>query len=188
MSWGKGLAGLALGGMLAACSTLPAERGAPEPFDLLGRVLVNYDGRSFSSNLRWQHDAEHDELSLMTPTGQTLAHLVDGADGATLTAADKNVYRARSAESLIRSGLGWEMPVTRLQYWVRGRIAPGAPPSAIERDDQQRISTLTQDGWRIVYQYYPPEESGGLPRRLELSNGTHEIRLVIDSWRPAEAP
>jgi outer membrane lipoprotein LolB len=188
MSWGRGLAGLALGAVLTACSTVPSGQRAGEPFDLVGRVLVNYDGRSFSSNLRWQHGPEADELWLMTPTGQTLAHLLDAADGATLTTADRNVYRAGSAESLIRRGLGWELPLTRLQYWVRGQIAAGSAAAAIERDDRQRLAKLTQDGWQVAYQY-PPEESNGLPRRLDLSNGAHEIRLVIDGWRgPAEAP
>ena len=173
---------------VAGCATLAPDAGGPgersaTPFDLSGRVLVTYDGRAFSSGLRWQHGPGRDEIWLLTPIGQTLAHIVNEADGATLTAADQRQYRAASADSLTRQALGWELPLARLQYWVRGEIAPGSTPGTIERDGNQRLIRLEQHGWRIVFANYPPEEHEGLPRRLDLARDAHEIRLVIDAWR-----
>lgn len=61
--------------LLGACAALAPRDAGPraEPFDVLGRVLVSHDGRSFSSSVRWQHGATFDELWLMTPTGQALS-------------------------------------------------------------------------------------------------------------------
>ena len=183
--------GVLLALLLPACAALAPERRAdipPEaPFDLLGRVLVSYGGRAFSSNVRWQHTAESDEIWLMSPVGQTLAHIVYDADGAILTAADQQKYRASSVESLTRQALGWELPLARLQYWVRGKLVPGSAPDAVERDALQRLAALTQDGWRMAFVNYPPEQHGGLPRRLDLAGASQEIRLVIDDWR-SETP
>ena len=165
----------------------PFESGIPAapttPFDLSGRVLVRYDGRAFSSGLRWEHAPGRDEIWLLSPVGSALAHIVDDGDGAILTAADERQYRAASVENLTRQALGWELPVARLKYWLRGEVAPGSPPDAIVRGDDQRITQLEQAGWRIALTYYPAQEYGGLPRRLELVRGSHEIRLVIDTWR-----
>lgn len=179
----------------AACATLSPEEAPPaapalEPFDLSGRVLVSHDGRAFSSGLRWQHLQGGDELWLLTPVGQALAHIVTGADGATFTGADRKQYRGASVERLTREALGWELPLTRLQYWVRGEIVPGSTAEGIERDADQRLIRLAQDGWRITIVRYPPGEHDGLPRRLELARGSNEmIRLVIDGWRrDASAP
>lgn len=174
------------GALLAACAALapaPEVPRTPVRFDLLGRVAVNYDGRAFSSNVRWQHAPERDEIWLLTPTGQTLAYIVDDAGGATLTGADQKQYRANNVESLTRQALGWELPLARLGYWVRGEAAPGAAPAVTGRDERSRLTALTQDGWRIAFVHYPPGEQGGLPRRLDLASGAHEIRLVIDGWR-----
>jgi outer membrane lipoprotein LolB len=173
---------------VAACAALAPDSRmttavSTTPFDLSGRVLVSYDGRAFSSGVRWQHAAQRDEIWLLSPVGQTLAYIVGDADGATLTGADQKQYRAASVESLTRQALGWELPLTRLQHWVQGKAAPGSEPGGVERDGNQRLTALTQDGWHIVFVNHPPEEQGGLPRRLNLLSGSQEIRLVIDGWR-----
>jgi outer membrane lipoprotein LolB len=184
----KGAAALAAGVALAGCAGLaPVERSAP-PFDLIGRVAVAYDGRAFSSGVRWRHEQERDEIWLLAPSGQTLAHISAGAGGATLTVADRSQYRAGDVESLTRRALGWELPLARLAWWVRGEIAPGSAPQRLERDASERIALLVQDGWRIAFTHAPDAQRGGLPRRLDLSGAGQEIRLLIDAWHLEAAP
>ncbi len=174
---------------LGGCASVPTAPGVPRaaPFEVLGRVLVSYDGRAFTANVRWLHARDSDELWLMTPTGQALAHLLQDDEGAVLTGADQTQYRAARVEGLTRRALGWELPMTRLQYWVRAAPAPVTPPDSPaevgERDAEGRIRQLTQDGWRIRYEHYPPAQNAGLPRRLELTGATQAMRLVIDTWR-----
>jgi outer membrane lipoprotein LolB len=184
----RALAAAAAFALLGACAALgpaPAPRAAP--FDLLGRVLVSYDGRAFASNLRWRHGAADDEIWLLTPAGQALVHIVDAPGGAVLTGADGQQLRAGSVEALTRRALGWELPLARLQYWVRGRPAPEPAPQAQQRDADGRLALLAQDGWRIAYTHHAPDRHGGLPRRLELDGGGQQIRLVIDDWRAGTA-
>lgn len=172
--------------VLAGCAALePAPPPSPPApaFELIGRVAVSYDGRAFTSGVRWQHTPERDELWLLTPAGQALAHIVGDADGATFTGSDRSQHRAGDIGSLIRRALGWEMPVTRLAWWVQGALAPGAVVQAVERDAHGRLAVLAQDGWRIAYAYEPAEERDGALRRLVLADGSTEVRLVIDGWR-----
>ena len=176
---------------LAGCALLaPAPPPPPAPaFDLIGRVAVSYDGRAFSSGMRWQHTLERDELWLLTPAGQALAHIEGDAGGAVFTGADRSQHRASDIASLIRNALGWEMPVTHLAWWVQGQLAPGAVVQAVERDGLGRLALLAQDGWRIAYVYDSQDERASRLRRLELMGESHVIRLVIDGWRrAAEAP
>jgi outer membrane lipoprotein LolB len=159
----------------------PAERA--RAFDLVGRVAVNYEGRAFSAGVRWEHTAERDEVWLLTPVGQALAHIVGDAQGATYTGADRSRHTAGDIGSLTRRALGWELPVENLSWWVQGAIAPTAVIQHVERDEQGRLVTLGQEGWRIAYSHYPPAEYDGRPRRLDIANGAQEIRFIIDSWR-----
>ena len=110
-------------------------------------------------------------------------------EGATVTGADHKRYHGADVEALTRQALGWELPVTRLQYWVRGEAAPGSVPQDVERDAEARISALRQDEWRIKLERYPADQHAGLPRRVDLDRGGNQsIRLVIDAWRGEAAP
>jgi outer membrane lipoprotein LolB len=187
----KSCAALAAAAAVTGCALLtPSPPPPPAPaFDLVGRVAVAYDGRVFTSGVRWRHTAERDELWLLTPAGQALAHIVGDAGGALFTGADRSEYRAADIASLIRRALGWEMPVTRLAWWVQGQPAPGAVVQGVERDAHGRLAVLAQEGWRIAYVYDSQDAPDGRLRRLELAGEAQEIRLVIDAWRrEAESP
>ena len=181
----KPCAVLAAAAVLGGCALLaPSPPPPPAPaFDLVGRVAVTHDGRSFTSGVRWQHTAARDELWLLTPAGQALAHIVGDAGGAVFTGADRKEYRAADVASLIRRALGWEMPVTHLAWWLQGQLAPGAVIQTVERDAHGRLAVLEQDGWRIAYVYESQGTPDGRLRRLDLIGEAHVIRLVIDGWR-----
>jgi outer membrane lipoprotein LolB len=170
---------------VVACATAPLAPRDRHPFDLLGRVFVTYSGGAVTSNVRWEHAPDRDEIWLMTPTGQTLAHVVDTAAGATLTRADQQQFRASSVEALTRRALGWTLPLSPLQYWVRGMPAPGSTPEAPERDKQNRLLSFNQNGWRVSLIYHEAGELAGKVRRVDLKDGANEIRFVVDNWRDA---
>ena len=171
--------------LCAGCVAFTAGEALPPaaPFDILGRVLASNDGRAFTAGFRWRHAAAEDEIWLMSPTGTTLAHIVADAEGATLTAADQQEYRASSVESLTRRALGWPLPLVQLQYWIHGEVVPGGAIVAIVRDGNGRLSLLEQEGWSIRYVY--PDAAGDLqrPRRLDLAQEGQRIRMVIDERR-----
>ncbi len=175
------VAALTLGGCASVQPVPNAARAAP--FEVLGRVLVHHQGNAMSANVRWLHAADADELWLMTPTGQAFAHIREDAAGAVLTSADQRQYRADRVEALTKQGLGWELPMARLQYWIRGAPVPNTPSEVAERDAAGKIKQLAQDGWKISYDYYAAAENDGLPRRMEVVGATQTLRLVIDTWR-----
>lgn len=186
----RALAAIAAAMLFAGCAALAPQADIPvaAPFDVLGRMLASGDGRAFSSNVRWRHGVEDEEIWLMSPVGQTLAHIVADSSGATLTAADSQVYSARTVEGLTENALGWALPLTRLQHWIRGSIVPGGVIAAVDRDAHGRLSVLGQDGWTVRYTYGVDTVGGPqLPRRIDLVRGGQQIRLVIDDWRVGDA-
>jgi outer membrane lipoprotein LolB len=185
----RGLApAIVLAAVCAACAPLRLAERDPRPFDLLGRVLVAYESSALTANVRWHHTAETDEIWLMTPTGQTLAHILDSREGAVLTRADQQQYRAMSVEGLTRQVLGWPLPLAALQYWVRGMPVPEAPVAGAARDPADRLVSLAQLGWQVTFSYPEDEAGRRLPRRIDLREGGNEIRFVIDTWREAATP
>lgn len=170
--------------LCAGCAMLTPGANVPaaEAFDILGRVLASSEGRAFSANFRWRHAAADNEIWLMSPVGQTLAHIAADSGAATLTTADQQEYRALSVEGLTRQALGWPLPLAQLQHWIRGGTVPDRAVAAVSRDARGRLSSLEQEGWSIRY-IWPETGDGLLPRQLELTQGGQRIRMVIDEWR-----
>jgi outer membrane lipoprotein LolB len=164
---------------LAACALPP--RTAPEPspgFTLNARVVVKGRDSAFASGLRWVASEREDELWLNTPLGQTLAYLKRDGGGATATTADQTQYRAGSLESLMRSALGWELPVAGLRYWVLGRAASTPAPTEAARDARGRLTVLVQDGWRVSFEY---DGEALQPLRVQGTRAGAEFRLAVDT-------
>lgn len=184
----RGVAAVFVAIVLSACAAVPLAPRDPQPFDIVGRALVTYSAGSMTANLRWEHAAAEDQIWLMTPTGQTLAYIVDSAQGATLTRSDRRQYRARSVEALTQQALGWSLPLSLLQYWVRGQPAPGSTPENVQRGPDNALRALNQNGWQVAFIYHPDGAMSGRVRTLDLSDGPNQIRLVIDTWRDAHAP
>ncbi len=147
-----------------------------------GRLAVHTQARAFSSTVRWTQRAGQDEIWLSTPLGQSVAHLMADSSGATLTTAESKQYRAASVDSLTQSALGWRLPVAPLRYWLHGSPAPWLPQSATDYDAQHRLLQLTQGEWRITFRYAAAETERVTPTRLDVSDGTVELKLVIDTF------
>lgn len=176
---------------LAGCSALepratlerPAgttAEGLPREFEISGRIAVRQDERGFSGNLRWQHRPERDEILLLTPLGQGVAHILRQPGEARLTAGEAQ-HVAPDAETLTEQLLGWRLPLSGLSWWALGSNAPGSA-SRVELDGAGRISRLTQDGWDIEYLRYVEVEGRELPKSLAARRQELEIRLSVDQW------
>ena len=76
---------------ITGCAALaPPPPVSDTPFDIVGRVAVSFDGRAFSSNLRWRHAPGRGEVWLSTPLGQTVAHIESGAAAAFALAMNRS--------------------------------------------------------------------------------------------------
>jgi outer membrane lipoprotein LolB len=130
--------------------------------------------------MRWLHDVDSDAIWLYSPLGSTIATLYSDREIATLVTSKKKTYRSADVQTLTRDVLGWDLPLNGLKYWVLGQVDPDSPATEIERDEQQRIKRLVQDGWEIEFAGYG--ESEALPSSLTLRFADLRIRLLIDRW------
>jgi outer membrane lipoprotein LolB len=163
--------------LLASCAAVPPEPLAPGSFMLAGRVAVRYGDEAASGRFTWRHSDAADELLLSTPLGQGVAEITRRGGVYTLVAANGEQQSAADPEQLTRQVLGYALPLDGLPDWVQGRPERGV--AAVTRYDGDRLVELRQRGWVIDY-------SGGderPPKRMRLTRGDLDIRLVIDEWQ-----
>jgi len=163
--------------LLASCATVPPETLPPGSFSLVGRVAVRYGDEAASGRVAWRHSHTADELVISTPLGQGVAEITRRDGVYTLVAANGERYSATDPERLTRQVLGYALPLDGLPDWVQGRPEQGV--EAVTRYDGDRLAELRQRGWLIDY-------SGGderPPKRVRVTRGDLDIRLVIDEWQ-----
>lgn len=170
--------------LLAGCTTAPVALQRPSQFDapfaFNGRVAIKQGEKRENAGLRWVHRATEDEILLLAPLGQTMARIHRDDGQATLDASGKH-YAAQDMGSLMQEVLGWQLPLSGLQYWVSALPAPGGE-SLIERAANGQVSVLRQNGWEISYTRYAATTADALPLRLKLKREDVEVLLLIDEW------
>jgi outer membrane lipoprotein LolB len=161
-----------------------AENASSADFGLIGRISVQDEEQRFSGGVRWQHAGNRgDEISLLSPLGQTMAQIVQDNEGARLTTSEQKVFFASDIEILTETVLGWRIPVAGLQYWVQGEHFP-ATVAVKHLDSEGRAVAINQDGWEIDYVRYFPTHSlhAARPKVLMLKYAALRIKLVVDDW------
>ena len=195
------LAGLAL---LAGCATQaptpesPRERGdwsaqldelkSLERWRLAGKVGLRTAQDATSANLDWYQMRYHYRMLISGPFGTGRSVLEGSPDGVTLTTGDGR-FSAETPEQLMQEQLGWSLPISALDSWVRGLPAP-IVAHEMQADEHGFPKRLRQAGWTIEYRdwTWAPELRGGLwlPRRLVMTFDDLRATLVVNQWRPLE--
>ena len=129
----------------------------------------------------WRDVSGQLTLDLTNPFGNTLARVVVLPDQATLTQTDGKTLSAASPDALIQQAIGQSIPVRYLRDWLRTPLVVLPSMRQVTSDDQGRIVSFEQNGWRAELGRF---DSVG-PRllvlsRLEGSDSVY-IRLVVDA-------
>jgi outer membrane lipoprotein LolB len=191
---------------LSACSSLPVTplttpnqsnqsnnasevRRYQDHLQLSGRLTIRYfqddKEQSISANFDWQQDPRNTEITLISPTGQIVAKIEQNASGARLQQANQAPHYAANMEALLRTQLGWSLPVTGLRDWLQGytKSADQSYLTVAPEDDAR----LEADGWQLRYASWTREQGAPHPKRIDLQRndsqaGEIAIKILIDQW------
>ena len=142
---------------------------------LSGRVNIRYDNESHTPRIRWAQQKLEYQIRLWGTfnAGNTL---IVGRPGHVTMQQNGDVFTAASPEDLILQQLGYELPVSFLEYWIKGIPAPNTPAD-LTFNELNQLTHLSQFGWSVSYT--DPRQYGAisLPRRVELTRSQNDIRL-----------
>lgn len=146
-----------------------------DSWELRGRVNVRYDKESHTPSINWlqQNMEYHIRLWGTLNAGSTL--IVGSPDHVTLE-NDGKTTSAASPEELILQQLGYELPVSQLQYWIKGLPAPDSD-AQLSFNELKQLSGIEQAGWTISLSDMRQYGSISLPRRVDLTRPRNDIRL-----------
>ena len=155
-------------------------------WDIQARAAIQLEGEAYNLGIRWRYRSDRSLLLLQAPFGQGVIQIESDAAGFhRLSLPDGRSLVDSSPEALLEQVIGWSIPVSGLEHWVRGLPRPD---SEFKRriDDQGLPRRIEQDQWSIDYlDYFEPDDPPWLPRRIQLEFEQISMRLVIDQWQQA---
>jgi outer membrane lipoprotein LolB len=183
--------------MLASCRTVPVHHEVPvaaqtwearrpqlqarDKFELKGRVAVATGNDGFNARLRWTQDGKQTHMSLDGPLGAGGVQVASDGSAVSIVTSRGDRLNNDAARAELANRLGFDPPIDNLRYWVLGVPEPGHPAQET-LDSQQRLATLEQDGWQILYTDYMSVGGEWLPSKLTLQRQGIRVRLVVDGW------
>ncbi|MGR8946433.1 MAG: lipoprotein insertase outer membrane protein LolB [Gammaproteobacteria bacterium] len=156
--------------------------GSIRTWSFRGRTAVQRGSEGWTATLHWrQHDGSF-RLRIIAPLGQGTYEILREPDKVSLIDADNRVYTAATPEQLASEVIGWRLPITNIEYWVRGLMAPHEEPSQLTLDEGGLVKDFAVDRWRVSILEYQFIDDLAMPRKLFMSHGDTKIRVVINAW------
>lgn len=165
--------------------TQKARLEALDTWTAAGKVGIRTPEDSQSANLDWRQQPNSYRISVSGPWGTGRNTLEGNGQQVTLANGD-GTFHADTPEALMAQQMGWSLPLSSLDYWVRALPDPRAP-FTITEDDVGFPDTLDQAGWHIDYREWSQAQDLWLPRRIVMTYDDIRTTLVINSWQPGQA-
>lgn len=153
-----------------------------QDFEASGKIGFSDGKQGGHARLMWQQHPQNYQIRLYGPLGSGAVQIEGKGNQVWLTKTDGKIMRANTPEALVHQELGWLIPVSGLRYWLKGLPAPGAAPTRMLLDTNQRLWQIEQQGWVIVYEAYKSKDGLDVPYKLLLRNGDIRLKFIFDRW------
>ena len=163
------------------------EAGRVNRWDLHGRAAIFVDDEVHNVGLSWQRNPDEFVIILEAPFGQGVFRIESSRETdlpVKLSLPESQVIYSESAELALQQAVGWSIPVSGLEYWIKG-LPQKSDNYSHTLTGAGRLKTLGQNGWRINFLDYfdDDHETGGLPRKLYLKHNRLALKIVIEHWQ-----
>ncbi len=154
-----------------------------ESWQLMGKIGIRTPQESMSAAINsWTQVGELYDLQLSsTFLGLGAAHLRGNRVFVTLEESGEPPVFSDQPDLLIEQSLGFPLPISHLQYWVKGLPAPGAH-IVLRRNDRGLPTRLKQFGWSLSFEKHTEINGLPLPGKIKLQRGEVRIILAIKEW------
>ena len=191
---------LILATLVAGCSELPSKQSDKDlvhgtfnerldnlyklnTWALKGRIGIQTEKEGITATLHWAQVDDRYQLRFIAPLSQGTYELRGDHQQVALQTAKNELFTANDPEQLLLDNVGWNVPLSGLNYWVRGLPEPDTIIDSMVKDEKGRIKDMEQSGWRISILRYTEVNEYELPGKLFLQNDRFKLRLVIQGWQ-----
>ncbi len=150
-------------------------------WEFTGSINVRDADEAHSSRIRWRQNNELYRINLWG-TFNIGATEVNGKPGEVrIDQEGEEPIITDTPEQLLYDRIGYELPVTELNFWIKGIPAPG-PSQELSFADNQQLLSFVQAGWRVDYLGYTNFGQQTLPTRIRVQKPPLRLDLIRLNW------
>ena len=168
--------------VLTGCVSVP-QRQETDQFQILGKISVRDTQDHFSSRFSWIQTEIGYQIELWGPLGQGRTRLHGDDKLLTITDSAGKVQVEGPPAEVMRTNLGWELPLEVLPQWMLGRPADGHQVEGRNFDEEGVLVEFYQLGWHVLYDRFSQGEGPARPGRIDAVRGEYRIRLIVSQWQ-----
>ena len=147
-----------------------------------GRVAISGVESGGSAGIRWQQSRGRSDVAVFGALGAGGLDIAVDGEHLRVKTSRGEVVEDEAARRVIEERLGVPLPLAELRYWLVGIAAPGSDANEV-LGDNQRLTTLSQQGWDVQFTEYQAVGGDLLPARLDASHEGVRVRLRISRWQ-----
>lgn len=194
-----GISAAALENKTTSTSTTPAATSQQSSFEqtqqqlntikrwhLSGKIAVQTHKDAGSADIHWARYGDRYMIALYGTFGSNGIHLSGHPGHIIMMDSQGHRYEARSAEQLLGRVWGYHVPISNLNYWVRGMPAPGHYEEK-KLDRNNRLVFLRQAGWFVHLGNYTRVGKFDLPTKIFMTSHDVRTKLIIYQWHVRSA-
>ncbi|MBV9575087.1 MAG: outer membrane lipoprotein LolB [Gammaproteobacteria bacterium] len=181
--------------ILSGCATIaPSSTSQPIPWknraarlmqinrwQLSGKIAVQTAKDAGSATVNWIQNQNTFNLSLLGPLGASSLKMIGGPGQVTLQTSEGKIYTANSPEQLLAQQWGFDVPVSYINYWIRGLPVPGIAAQT-QFDTYGRLTNLVQQNWRVQFLSYTRANGIELPSRISIVSSALKVKIIVYQW------
>ncbi|WP_354667971.1 lipoprotein insertase outer membrane protein LolB [Paraglaciecola arctica] len=156
-----------------------------ERWSIKGKLGFKSPEKKQSANFRWQQTPQQFQLNMTSVIGTSLVNM-KGDENLVSLVADDETYQDTDASRLIWRVTGWQIPVEKLRFWIKGQHQRA---DLVEISEQGWVNQLQPncdncENWLINYDNYKIVEQTWLPHKVVLHNKINNSQLIIrvNTW------
>ena len=133
-----------------------------------------------SANFRWQQRQQQFQLNMTSIIGTSLLNMKGNEKGVTLVANDET-YQDSNPSDLIWRVTGWQIPVEKLRFWIKGQHQKNDKVITSEQGWVRQLQPNCDncENWLINYDNYKLVVDIWLPHKVVLNNRFNNSQLLI---------
>ncbi|MBU2707223.1 outer membrane lipoprotein LolB [Zooshikella marina] len=152
-----------------------------DTWSLEGKLGIRTPNDSSSAYLDWEQQNHLYTIRLSGPLGQGVAEIMGKPGWVVMNTADSRLFTADSPEQLLARELGWTLPISNMQHWIKGIPDPSSDTQP-NLNEQGLLAEIKQNGWEIKYFDYQQFNNLWLPRKIRVSNDQYKLTFIISEW------
>lgn len=152
-----------------------------QAWQISGKIAVHTSNDAGSATVNWAQNHGHYTVALFGPLGTNGLKLSGQPGNVTLEMANGKRISASNPEELLAKEWGFNLPVSHLNYWIRGLPAPGT--ASTQFDNYHRLTQVNQEGWTVQFLSYTTINKLDLPTKLEITSSSLTSKIIIYDWK-----